>query len=88
MIKVAGIGLVQVALVNERLNHLTRHQNPRHEDAMAVPALALFVGNGDVAGHGSGQPGLAIGPIAARRHVIFELRISDFAEVLEPALAN
>ncbi len=44
MIGVAGIDLVHVALFDERLNHLTGHQNPRHEDAMAaalaVPALA------------------------------------------------
>ena len=50
IIKVAGIGLVHVALVNERLNHLAGHQNPRHEDAMAaplaVPALALGCGGG------------------------------------------
>ncbi len=38
-IKVAGIGLVQVDPVNERLNHLTSHLNWHDEDATAA-ALA------------------------------------------------
>ncbi len=45
-IKVAGIGVVHVALVNERLNHLTGHQNPCNEDAMAATlavAALLFL---------------------------------------------
>ncbi len=45
-IKVARIALVHVALVNERLNHLTGHQNPCNEDAMAATlavAALLFL---------------------------------------------
>ena len=49
------MGVVHVALVNERLNHLTGHQNPRHEDAMAaplaVPALAFCVRTEGVGEH-------------------------------------
>ncbi len=51
-IKVAGIGLVHVALVNERRNHHAGHLNRHHEAALlaagAVAALAARGGCGSV----------------------------------------
>ncbi len=50
-IKVGGIGLVHVALANERLDHFTGHLNRHHEAALlaagSVAALALGGGGGD-----------------------------------------
>ncbi len=59
-----GLNPVNGAFFNGLLNHLTGHQNPRHEDAMAaplaVPALALGCGGGGGVGHDSGQPSLGL----------------------------
>ncbi len=61
-IKVAGIGLIDVPLVNERLKHLTGHLDRHHEAAVlasvAVAALAFGGSGGGCVGHGSGQPRL------------------------------
>jgi hypothetical protein len=45
VIKVGGLGLVHVTLVNERCNHLAGHLNRHHEEALlsagAVTAPAM-----------------------------------------------
>jgi hypothetical protein len=58
-IKVAGMGLVHVARVNERLNHLTGYLDRRHEAALlAAGAVAALAARG---GCGSGV-NLVTGP--------------------------
>ncbi len=49
IIKVAGIGLVHVALVNERRNQLAGHLDRHHETALlAAGAVAALAARGEI----------------------------------------